>query len=638
MCGIVAVAGAVDRIRLAEAVQALAHRGPDDEGLWVEERAAVGLGHRRLAILDLTPAGRQPMWDAYHQAAVVFNGEIYNFRELRDELQARGYIFRTHTDTEVLLNLYLAEGEGMLGRLNGMFAFAIWDAKAHSLFVARDAIGIKPLYYATWPDGIALASEIKALLGVIPMARELDLEALDRYLTFLWCPGEGTPLKGVRKLAPGEAMVIRDGRILRRWTWYRLPVFRKVHPLRDDREAIEGTAERLRQAVHRQMVADVPVGALLSGGLDSSAVVAFARERSAGIRCFSIDLVGGQEAGFAEDLPYARRVAQHLGVPLEVVEVDVGRMAADLERAVAQLDEPLADPAPLNVLYISQLARKHGVPVLLAGTGGDDLFAGYRRHRLLMLSRHWSRLPAWARQALGRFVRGLDHRRPIVRRASRWLNNPALGRDARLVGAFRWACPEDIQGLYTPDVRGMLAQSCAEAPLLDFLAQAADGVTDLDRILALEQRFFLGDHNLIYFDKMSMAAGVEIRVPFLDLELVDWAARIPATLKVRTGQGKWVLKQAMVPFLPAKIIHRPKTGFGAPLRRWLHGELRPLVEDVLSHDSLARRGLFDSGAVHRLMRAHDTGRLDAAYTLFSLLCIELWCRAFLDRQPICATP
>ncbi len=637
MCGIAVLVGEADRARLAAAVRAVAHRGPDDEGFWVDEQAGVGLGHRRLAILDLSPAGHQPMWDRSKQAAIVYNGEIYNFRELREELEAKGYRFRSCSDTEVLLNLYLAEGEGMLGRLNGIFAFALWDTRTRTLLAARDALGVKPLYYAPWAGGVALASEIKALLWLIPGARDLDLEALDRYLAFLWCPGDGTPLKGVRKLQPGEAITIRDGRIARRWTWYRLPVFREERPLLDEREAIVGVTAHLRQAVHRQLVADVPVGAFLSGGLDSSALVAFARERSPGIRCFSIELVGGQEAGFADDLPYARLVAQHLGVPVEVVTVDAGRMAADLEQMVFQLDEPLADPAPLNVFYISRLARQHGVPVLLAGTGGDDLFAGYRRHQALRLSRYWARAPASAQGMLARAVRRLDQRRPLVRRASRWLDGAVPDGEAGLASLFLWARRADLLSLYAPDVRVLLDEANPATPLLDFLAPLPNGATELERLLALEQRFFLADHNLIYFDKMSMAVGVEVRVPFLDLELVELAARIPASLKVRRGQGKWVLKRAVAPLLPGDVVQRPKTGFGAPLRRWLRDELRPLVSDVLSETSLKHRGLFDPGAVQRLIQAHHAGRVDAAYTIFSLLCIELWCRAYIDRHAACPT-
>ena len=564
---------------------------------------------------------------------LVFNGEIYNFRELRAELAGEGVAFRGHSDTEVLLNLYLAEGEGMLPRLNGIFAFALWDRRTQSLLLARDALGVKPLYYAVADDRFAFASEIKALLPLLPATVGLDAVALQRYLTFLWCPGDGTPLRSVRKLLPGEALVVRAGRIVRSWTWYRLPMFRGVAPRSslDARAVVQGTLVHLRAAVRRQMVADVPVGAFLSGGLDSSAVVALAREQNPDIRCFTIEALGGQEAGATDDLPYARRVAEHLGVPLDVVRIDAGRMAGDLERMVAQLDEPLADPAPLNVLYISQLAREQGIKVLLSGAGGDDLFTGYRRHRALMAERWWSWLPRPVRLGLAKVSGALDQRSALGRRVGKLFSGAGLDGDARLVNYFRWARRADLEALYSAAFRAALDDVPAEAPMLAFLRDLPPDTSRLERLLALEQRFFLADHNLLYTDKMSMAVGVEVRVPFLDLELVEFAARIPARFKQRGREGKWVLKQAMEPYLPREVIYRPKTGFGAPLRRWMRHELRELLGDLLSAESLKRRGLFDPDAVQRLIAANDAGRVDASYTLLSLLCIEIWCRTFLDQ-------
>ena len=392
MCGIVGLCGG-DLERLARANDRLAHRGPDDHGLFFDHDAGVGLGHRRLSILDVSASGHQPMVSLDGKVVLIFNGEIYNFRKLRAELESKDFVFRGHSDTEVLLNLYLSEGESMLHRLNGIFAFALWDSRSKSVFIARDGLGVKPLYFSATRHGVAFASEIKALLLLMSEAGELDMASLHRYLSFLWCPGDGTPLKAVRKLMPGEAMVVREGRIDRRWVWYQLPVFRSPSSDLDVADALSGTVSHLRNAVHRQMVADVPVGAFLSGGLDSSAVVAFAREMNPEIRCFTIDAAGGQEEGATDDLPYARQVAEHLGVSLEVVCIDGQRMAGDLERMILQLDEPLADPAPLNVLYISQLAREHGIKVLLSGTGGDDLFTGYRRHRAIQMQGMWSWLP-----------------------------------------------------------------------------------------------------------------------------------------------------------------------------------------------------------------------------------------------------
>lgn len=631
MCGILGCFGAFDTNALKSGLLALNHRGPDDSGLHVDKTAGIGLGHTRLAVIDLSPLGRQPMLSGDGQVVLTFNGEIYNFKALRKELEAKGHVFRGQSDTEVLLNLYLDQGEAMLSRLNGIFAFALWDGRKGALLVARDGLGVKPLYYAESPQGFAFASEIKALLPLLPPERELDAASLHRYLGFLWCPGDGTPIRSVRKLQPGEAIVVRQGRIVRRWTWYQLPGFGVKAAASGERDWIAATASHVRQAVHRQMVADVPVGAFLSGGLDSSAVVAFARELNPELRCFTIEVVGGQEAGATDDLPYARRVAEHLGVPLDVVTIDAGRMAQDLEGMVAQLDEPLADPAPLNVLYISRLARQQGMKVLLSGAGGDDLFTGYRRHHALRLERWWRWLPGEVRAGLDKAAMRLDRRRVWSRRLAKLFNGAGLDGDASIANYFLWAREADLFALYTPEVQAQLRATRAAQPLVDFLEAAPVGLSRLERMLLLEQRFFLADHNLIYTDKMSMAAGVETRVPFLDLDLVEFAARMPSEYKQRGGTGKWVLKQAMAPYLPHEVIYRPKTGFGAPLRRWMKNELREVLGDLLSAESLKRRGLFDPVAVRRIIAADDAGRADASYTLLSLLCIEIWCRRFIDQ-------
>lgn len=637
MCGILGFSGSVTANRLRNGLAALAHRGPDDSGYFEDTHQAVGLAHARLSILDLSPQGHQPMASDDGAVVLVFNGEIYNFRELRADLEASGEQFRSQSDTEVLLRLYLAEGEAMLPRLNGIFAFALWDSRCKAMLIARDALGVKPLYYSASDGHFAFASEIKALLHLVPGASDLDYAALDRYLTFQWCPGDGTPLKAVRKVAPGEALWVRDGRIERRFTWYELPAFGPRPAGLSKTDALTGTITHLRQAVHRQLVADVPVGAFLSGGLDSSSVVAFAREVSPDIRCFTIEAAGGEEAGMADDLPYARQVAAHLKVPLEVVRVDSARMAHDLEAMVAQLDEPLADPAPLNVLYISQLAREHGIKVLLSGAGGDDLFTGYRRHWAVRAEAYWNWAPSSLLAGLARLTSGLDQRKPLTRRLRKLFSGAELVGDARLINYFRWAQRSDLQALYTRTFRAGLADEKAETPMLEFLAGLTSTVDPLERMLALEQRFFLSDHNLVYTDKMAMAVGVEVRVPFLDLDLVTFANRIPIELKQRGRTGKWVLKKAMEPFLPHNVIYRPKSGFGAPLRRWMRFELRELLGDLLSEASLRRRGLFEPATVQDLIAANDAGRTDASYTLLSLLCIEIWCRRFIDQGDVRCT-
>jgi len=615
---------------LLAARDAIAHRGPDDDGIFQDTVEGIGLVQTRLSILDLSLLGHQPMVSDNGKVVLVFNGEIYNFRELRAELVKNGIQFQGHSDTEVLLNLYLAKGEEMLSMLNGIFAFAIWDSRSKSLFLARDGVGVKPLYYSETSRGFAFSSEIKALLHLLPEKKELDAVALYRYMGFLWCPGSGTPLNNTKKLEPGEALLVRNGNIDKHWKWYQLPTRSRLLTRSIDEDWVRGTDDHLRQAVHRQMVSDVPVGAFLSGGLDSSAIVAMARHKNPDIRCFTIETLGGQEAGMTDDLPYARRVSKHLGVSLDVIQIDSHRMADDLQMMVAQLDEPLADPAPLNVLYISQLAKKHGIKVLLSGAGGDDLFTGYRRHYALQLEKWWSWLPTKVRSSINSITSDLDQHRAAFRRISKAFNGAALDADARLVNYFLWANQSELQSLFSKDLRPDILNVNIAQPLLDFLDPVPDYLTRLEKMLLLEQRFFLADHNLIYTDKMSMATGVEVRVPFLDLDLVDFSSRIPDRYKQRGSTSKWVLKKAMEPYLPHDVIYRPKTGFGAPLRRWMRFDLRELLGDMLSEDSINKRGIFDAPSVQRLIKENDTGVRDASYTLLSLLCIELWCRSYID--------
>ncbi len=631
MCGILGFFGG--RAELLEPANELQrHRGPDDGGIYFDADAGVGLAHRRLSILDLSQAGHQPMLALNGRVALVFNGEIYNFSDLRKDLEASGVRFSGHSDTEVLLHLYLREGEDLLPRLNGIFAFAIWDGRSGKLFAARDALGVKPLYFSEGRGKFAFASELKALMCLVPECRELDRAALYRYLTFLWCPGEGTPLRGVRKLGPGEALLVRSGKIEKRWTWYRLPIARGVEAALTESESIAGTGVHLRQAVHRQMVADVPVGAFLSGGLDSSAVVALAREINPNIQCFTIDVDGGDAEGMVNDLPYARAAAKHLGVSLEIVRVDSSMMARDLVRMVEQLDEPLADPAPLNALYISQLAREQGVKVLLSGAGGDDLFTGYRRHFALQLERYWSWMPTSVLRTVGKFAIGAGGKSTMMRRVAKLMDGASLKGDRRLANYFKWGKSSDLSGLCSPDFLSKVADEEPEAPMLEFLSKLPQDTSPLRKMLALEQRFFLADHNLTYTDKMSMAAGVEVRVPFLDVDLVEFAGRIPDRCLQRGRTGKWVLKKAMEPYLPSEIIYRPKTGFGVPLRGWMRRELQPLIQEFLSPESVNQRGLFEGERVQKLIVRNAAGEIDGAYTILSLLCIEIWCRTFLDSK------
>ena len=656
MCGIVGFQGSFDAGLLQRMTQAVAHRGPDGEGmavLTVPDQPPTGLGHRRLAIIDLSAAGRQPMTalpDAgggmQSGLTLVFNGEIYNYRELRAELTAAGHRFTSETDSEVLLHLYERDGLEMLGRLNGIFAFAIHDARpagrpagvaCGALFIARDQLGVKPLYYAETPRGLLFGSEIKALLRYPGLSRELDPVALHYTLAYLWTPAPRTVLACVRKLEPGCALLVEGGRVRLQWRYYDVPYDGRRS---DDSlgESARELAAHLETAVRRQLVSDVPVGAFLSGGLDSSAVVAMMRRAwpDRRITCFTIAFPDEVDLeGSPADLPYARQVARHLDLDLVEVLMQPAEIQR-LPRIVELLDEPQADPAPINALLIAERARQMGIPVLLSGAGGDDLFGGYRRHLALTLERFWAWLPQRVRSSLQALTAdsaggaGFGQARSELRRLAKLLAHAGEEPDRRLISYFWWSTERLRRGLYSADFAARLRDADSAEPLLHSLARIPAESDRLQRLLYLETKHFLADHNLNYTDRAGMAVGVEVRVPILDIDLVRFSTRVPARYKQRGRVGKAVFKLAMEPYLPRQVVYRPKTGFGAPLRRWLRHELRPLVEETLSASVLRGRGIFDPVAVRCLLQDDLAGRVDGAYTIFALMTLELWCRRFVS--------
>jgi asparagine synthase (glutamine-hydrolysing) len=636
MCGIAGFIGLYDPILLEKMSDSIAHRGPDDAGIWYDPQCGVGLAHRRLSIIDLSSAGRQPMWDVERRAVITFNGEIYNYRELRAGLENDGYQFNSATDTEVLLNLYLRDGVSFLKRLNGIFAFALWDVKKRKLLLARDGLGVKPLYYASTKIGVVFASEIKALIQIPELNRELDAVALLYYISYLYAPYPHTPLRSVRKLEPGHAAWINSAGIEKKWPFYRLPYHQPIAEVAVD-TIVEQLRDSLDVAVRRQMVADVPVGAFLSGGLDSSAVVAFARKYVSdnNLECFTIGFKDGTTAseGMPDDLPYAIKVAAHLGVHLNVVEVG-SDMAEHFEEMIWRLDEPQADTAPLNVLYICELARKNGIKVLLSGAGGDDIFSGYRHHFALMQEKYWDWLPKSARRALRALSGILPADTAAGRRLSKAFRYADETPQRRLASYLLWIDPVWLQKLAGERLRDEALSLDPLAPMLKILNELPEGTPPLNQMLALDASYFLTDLNLNYTDKMSMAAGVEVRVPLLDTDLVAFATRLPPELKQHGATGKWIFKKAMEPLLPRNVIYRPKTGFGVPLRRWLQQDLRVYVEELLSENALKNRGLFNPKAVKELISLDRCGKIDAAYPIFSLICIELWMRLFIDGKAV----
>jgi asparagine synthase (glutamine-hydrolysing) len=654
MCGISGFQGQFGSELLEAMNDAVAHRGPDGSGLALFDEhgeAHTGLAHRRLSIIDLTYEGRQPMTvecsrcgsHALNDLALTFNGEIYNFRELRRSLEDRGHRFHSQTDSEVLLHLYAEEGFEMLRRLNGIYAFAIRDGRSGGLpdgvrpgdlFVARDGIGVKPLYYAEIPRGFLFGSEIKSLIQCADLPREVDPIALHQQLAYLWTPAPRTMLRSVKKLPPGHALRVRQGRILRQWQFYDLPYGRGWFA-EGEASLAERVREGVRSAVERQLVADVPLGAFLSGGLDSSAVVAMMKQARPDERpvCYSIGFADGLDAdGDPADLVYAQRVAQHLDVELRELRVE-SSIIQELERMLWHLDEPQADPAPINALLICEQARRDGFKVLLSGAGGDDIFSGYRRHAAVRGDGVLRHVPAGLRRAVGGLMRRAQGSSVTARRLAKLLEHAHLDGDLRTISYFWWSESALRESLYSPWLRDAVEGEDVATPLLESLEHIGSVRDPLERMLYLEGKHFLADHNLNYTDKMGMAAGIEVRVPLLDLELVDLATRIPSGFKQRGMEGKAIFKRAMEGMLPREVVYRPKTGFGAPLRHWFRHELRAQVEETLSTESLMNRGLFDPAAVHRLLQMDRSGRIDGAFTILALMCTELWCRQFID-QPI----
>ncbi len=631
---------------LEKANSKIAHRGPDDLGFFYDLNKLVGLAHNRLSIIDTSQSGHQPMISQNENYVIIFNGEIYNFEDLRFFLDKKKHIkWKGRSDTEVLLNLYIYTEENNISKetffkkLNGIFALAIWDKKNKKMMISRDPFGVKPLYYFLSKNGLCFSSEIKSLLEIVPKEllktkskfNELDLDALNRYLTYLWCPGNATPNKFFKKLEPGQFLTISEDFNSECINWYSPPINNIDQIKLNKKDIFNKTHSLLRQAVHRQMISDVPLGAFLSGGLDSSTIVRFAKEKKQDLACFSIDLEGGSEDGFSEDLYYARKVADYLKVPLDIISVNAEEITSSIKEMIWKLDEPLADPAALNVFFISKLAREKGIKVLLSGAGGDDIFSGYRRHYAANYQFLMDSVPPRLGNRIYSISTLLSTNNFFTRRLRKYLSGFNLKKSSRLINYFKWIERDDLQKLYSKDFLGEINHLNDEIPMQDFLNNLPANIDNIDRILNLEQRFFLSDHNLIYTDKMSMSAGVEVRVPFLDNDLVNHVSKIPSKYKQKGKEGKWILKKIMENYLPKEIIYRPKNGFGVPLRKWLKEDLDEWLREIISIERLKDRGLFKAKEVHQLIDKNKKGEVDATYTLFSIACIEIWCEKFLVK-------
>jgi len=615
----------VDRAGIVGMCDLIAHRGPDEAGAFVD--GPVGLGHRRLSIIDLTPTGRQPMTSASGLTTIVFNGEIYNFLDLRRDLEARGHRFRGHSDTEVLLSAYEEFGIECLSKLRGMFAFAVWDARDRSLFIARDRIGKKPLHYRVDGDGIAFASEAKAFFAEPSFSASPNLEAISHYLTYQYVPSPHSAFEGVSKLPPGSYLLVRDGTVSTHRYW-RLRYTPKQRITEDD--AAREVLTRLTEAVRLRMISDVPLGAFLSGGIDSSAVVALMAQVSSGpVKTYSI---GFEEKDY-DELPFARLVAQRYATDHH--EFIVRPDAAAIIPALAwQYDEPYADESAVPSYYLSQLTRQH-VTVALNGDGGDESFCGYSRYLPDARLERFDRIPSWVRHAafglIGTFPKGASSDSWFAR-VRRQAAKASSSREMRYARRMMHFTPELKARLCVAELREAVALHDSSRILLDAFA-SSDALDFGDAMLDIDVNHYLPDCLLVKVDIATMAHGLEGRSPLLDHEVMEFAATLPFDLKQRGGRGKHILKQAVRGLLPPEILDRKKMGFGVPLEHWFRGNLEEMARDVLLSGPGARRGLFDNGVVRQLLDEHVSGTASWHDQLWNLLMLEHWFQAFVDRRP-----
>ncbi|MEQ8363061.1 MAG: asparagine synthase (glutamine-hydrolyzing) [Cyclobacteriaceae bacterium] len=628
MCGILGIVNSTIELDLEK----IRHRGPDDSGLY--EDKGLKLGHTRLSIQDLSARGHQPFNSKDENFTIVFNGEIYNHWELRGELENLGYEFYSKSDTETVLLGYIEFGLEFIERLNGIFGFCIYDKEKGKLVVARDRFGVKPLYYFNIDDTFGFASELKALVDYVP-SLTINEKAISNYLRYLWSPGEDTPVNEIRKLLPGryievDLSAVGDSKI----TQYYKSGFATKY-LSDSEDAIIEMLDRhLTNAVRRQLLSDVPVGYFLSGGLDSSLLVAIAKKINPEkkIQCFTIR-TEMEHSSITDDLVYAQKIAKYLDVDLEIVDSHI-EIVKDFDRMIYHLDEPQADAAPLNVLNISKRAREMGYKVLIGGTAGDDLFSGYRRHQALNVQGILDCLPGFIQNLLLKSVRKIGVSSPLKRRFKKIVASLAYPREDRVFSYFEWLANDDALDIFTTKHMQTLKENDPFDYFRKLWGEIPYEKSRLNKVLHLEMNSFLVDHNLNYTDKMGMACGVEIRVPYLDNDLVNFSYSIPPDLKMRGGETKYILKKVAEKYLPKEVIYRDKTGFGAPVRKWITNDLNGMIASRLSREQVCRRGIFNPYEIAKLIKNNHEQKIDASYSIWALLAIESWFQQFYDTTKV----
>lgn len=638
MCGIAGFVGDFVPGLAARMNSVQSHRGPDGSGCFEDVSAGVALGHVRLSILDLSPAAAQPMHSPDERFVLVFNGEIYNFKALREDLSTRGHTFRSTGDTEVLVHGLQEYGKAFIARLNGMFAFALWDRREQALLLARDPLGIKPLYYAEpQPGTLVFGSEIKALCAHPGLKREPDFEALQQHLAYGHASGGRTALKGVTRLPPGHWLqwraAIRRIEVQRFWR----PPF-DTFPGGDRKEAAVELRGLLQRAVLQQLVSDVPVGAFLSGGLDSSFISALAVEQaSRDFEGYTITYPSSENRldRAQEDAPYARSLARSLRFQLR--EIEINPAAADLwPRLIWHLDEPIADPAAIACYLICKLARAQGTKVLLSGQGGDELFCGYPRYPVMHMTRWAGSIPAYPRGLISSAARCLPSAKvgrmgAFTRRVRRGLTCLEDPPEQRFLSYCANAPQAEISRVLSPDFKAALQGYSFQEDCLRHME--TQGLSGLQRLQERDLSIYLPNHNLLYTDKMGMAVGLEARVPLLDLDVVNRATRYPYPWQLAWGKTKVLFREAARGIVPDPIIDRPKAGFGAPYRKWLRHDLAQLWNDLLSKQAVEARGWFDYEALQDARARSQAGRDDLYMLQWAVLTVELWAQQFIDANP-----
>jgi asparagine synthase (glutamine-hydrolysing) len=626
VCGIAGCYQQADGQTLVDVMSdRIAHRGPDAAGVWshTDDRVSVQLGHRRLSIIDLTTAADQPL--SKDGLTLVYNGELYNYKELRAELVGHGARFTTKSDTEVVLEAWRAWGPEALRRFRGMFAFALADTTTGELVLARDPLGIKPLYYVPRGDGVLFASELKGLLAAIGSELSIAPGALVASMLYYWVPEQRCAIRDVQKLPAGSWARFRpDGRREMRsyWRVQDVALAAAAGPAADLRSVIE-------ESVAAHLVADVPISSFLSGGLDSSIVTVLAHQAAGEVDAYTITFRPEDQKleAMPDDAVFARKVAARFGIKLHEIEISPDIVSL-LPRMVDILDEPIGDPAAINTLLMCEAARARGVKVILSGMGADELFGGYRKHLACVMASRYARLPgpvrAGARFAVDRVpVSIADRGLRYPRWAKRFMTFADLPEEARFRRSYTLYDPADLAALVDPDLDGQVAQVIEEHRAI----YDDNGLDDeVNRMCLADTRLFMAGLNLAYTDRASMAASVEVRVPFVDLIVAQAAFSIPGKEKVRGRKQKAALKDAAENWLPAEIVHRPKASFGAPLRAWVRNDLRELISDVLVGGELVQTGMLRRHVLQRLIADEQAGRQDNAKQIWQLLSMELWYR------------